>query len=179
MHVIFKEGLHDEEFCDSWIHGIEELKNYVRDFPPEKVEQITWVPAKEIIEAACLYANNRPGGLKVGPQGTTHDLNATNNHRAILMVPAICGYIDIPGGITKPTTPLEGMAPWYDGPPEFCLREKMNQMRDKRLDLKVFPAWVEKFHEVQTNYLVEWIREGKIKAFLGWAFNVMIWPQGH
>jgi anaerobic selenocysteine-containing dehydrogenase len=180
MHVIFKEGLHDAEFCDNWIHGIEELKHYVQDFTPERTEKITWVPARKIIDAARLYATHRPGGLMVGAQGTTHDSNATNNHRAILMVPAICGYIDIPGGIVKPTAPLEGMSrSWADGPPGFCLRDKMNQMMEHRLDLTVFPAWVEKFHEVQTNYLVEWIKEGKIRAFLGWAFNAMIWPQSH
>jgi anaerobic selenocysteine-containing dehydrogenase len=180
MHVIFEEGLHDKEFCDNWIHGIEELKHYVKEFTPQRTENITWVPAKKIIAAARLYANNQPGGLMVGAQGTTHDLNATNNHRAILMVPAVCGYIDIPGGIIKPTAPLEGMGRnWADGPPGFCLRKRMNEMKGHRLDLKAFPAWVEKFHEVQTNYLVEWIREGKIKAFLGWGFNAMIWPQSN
>ena len=180
MHVIFKEGLHDKEFCNKWIHGIEKLKDYVKDFPPERVEEITWVPAAKIVDAARLYATNRPGGLMVGAQGTTHDLNATNNHRAILMVPAICGYIDIPGGIILPTEPLEGMpGPWADGPPGFCLREKMNQMMEHRLDLKAFPAWVEKIFEVQTNHLVEWIEQGKVKAFLGWGFNTMIWPQSH
>ena len=180
MHVIFKEGLHDKEFCNKWIHGIEELKDYVKDFTPERVEEITWVPAAKIVDAARLYATNRPGGLMVGAQGTTHDLNATNNHRAILMVPAICGYIDIPGGIILPTEPLEGMpGPWADGPPGFCLREKMNQMMEHRLDLKAFPAWVEKIFEVQTNHLVEWIEQGKVKAFLGWGFNTMIWPQSH
>jgi anaerobic selenocysteine-containing dehydrogenase len=178
MNVIFSKGLHDKEFCDNWIHGINELKDYVKDFTPERTEEITWVPAKTIIDAACIYATNRPGGMLVGAQGTTHDLNATNNHRAILMVPAVCGYIDIPGGIMKPTAPLEGMAgPWADGPPEFCLRDKMNQMKDHRLDLNAFPAWVEKLHEVQTNLLVEWIEQEKIRAFLGWGFNTMIWPQ--
>jgi anaerobic selenocysteine-containing dehydrogenase len=180
MNVIFKDGLHDKEFCDNWIHGINELKDYVKDFTPERTEEITWVPAKEIIDAARIYGTNRPGGMLVGAQGTTHDLNATNNHRAILMVPAVCGYIDIPGGIMKPTAPLEGMAgPWADGPPGFCLREKMNQMKGHRLDLNAFPAWVEKLHEVQTNLLVEWIEQEKIKAFLGWGFNTMIWPQSH
>ena len=179
MHVIFKESLHDKEFCDNWIHGIDELKNYVKDFTPEKVEKITWVPSKKIIDAARLYATHSPGGLMAGAQGTTHDLNATNNHRGILIVPAVCGYIDIPGGVTKPTNPLEGMAPWADGPPVFSMREKMNEMKAHRLDFKAFPAWVEKFHEVQTNYLVEWIKEGWVKAFLGWGLNTMIWAQSH
>ena len=179
MHVIFKEGLHDNEFCENWIHGIDELKNYDKDFTPERVEKISWVPAEKIIEAARLYASQGPGGMLLGPQGTIHDLNATNNHRAILMIPAICGYIDIPGGITKPTEPLEGMAPWFDGPPKFSMREKLIEMKAHRLDRKEFPAWAEKFWEVQTNYLVEWIKAGKVKAFLAWGFSTMIWPQTH
>ncbi|MDP6179045.1 MAG: molybdopterin-dependent oxidoreductase, partial [Desulfatiglandales bacterium] len=180
MHVIFNEGLHDKEFCDKWIHGIDELKNYVKEFTPEIVEKLTWVPAKKIIDAARLYATYRPGGLMVSAQGTTHDLNATNNHRAILIVPAICGYIDIPGGISKPTEPLKEMGgPWANGPPRFSGRKKFNEMKDHRLDLTSFPVWAEKLWEVQTNYLVEWIKEGKVKAFLGWGFNTMIWPQPH
>jgi anaerobic selenocysteine-containing dehydrogenase len=179
MHVIFREGLHDSTFCENWISGIAELRNYVQDFTPDRVEKITGVPAEKIMAAARLYASNGPGGMLLGPQGTTHDLNATNNHRAILMIPAICGYIDIPDGITKPTEPLEGMAPWFDGPPEFSMREKFNEMKSDRLDRKVFPAWAEKFWEVQTNYLVEWVKDGKIKAFLSWGFSTMIWPQTH
>lgn len=181
MHVIFEEGLEDKEFCEKWIHGIAELKDYVRDFTPERVEKITWVPAKKIIDAARLYATHRPGALLTGAQGTTHDLNATNNHRGILLVPAICGYIDIPGGILKPTEPLVEMdgPNWADGPPKFCMRDKMMEMTEYRLDLEDFPAWAEKLWEVQTNHLVEWIKEGKVKAFLGWGFNTMIWPQSH
>ena len=178
MNVIFQEGLEDKEFCDNWIHGIDELKRYVKDFTPEKVEKITWVPAKKIVDAARLYATNRPGTLMVGAQGTTHNLNAANNHRAMLMVPAICGYIDVPGGIFVPTEPLEGMGgPWADGPPGFSMRSKLLEMREHRLDLKVFPAWAEKIFEVQTNHLVEWINEKKVRAFLGWGLNTMIWPQ--
>jgi anaerobic selenocysteine-containing dehydrogenase len=178
MHVIFEEGLQDKALCDNWIHGIQELREYVKTFTPEKVEAITWVPAKKIVDAARLYATHRPGGMMTSAQGTTHDLNATNNHRAILLIPAICGYIDIPGGILKPTYPLVEMAgPWAEGPPKFCLREKMFEMKDHRLDLKLFPAWAEKMFEVQTNYLVEWIKEGKVRALLAWGLNTMIWPQ--
>ena len=180
MHVIFKEGLEDKEFCEKWIHGIDQLKAYVKNFTLEKVERITWVPAQKIIDAARLYAGNSPGGMMTSAQGTTHDLNATNNHRAILMIPAICGNVDMKGGVIKPTYPLDEMAgPWSAGPPLFSMRKKMTQMKEHRLDLKAFPVWAEKFWEVQTNHLVEWVKEGKVKALLGWGLNTMIWPQTH
>ncbi|MFO7839711.1 MAG: hypothetical protein R6X08_09460 [Desulfosalsimonadaceae bacterium] len=76
----------------SWIHGLEQLMAYVEEFPPERAESLTWVPAAKIIEAARLYAGHGPGSMLTSAQGTTHDRNATNNHRALLMIPAICGY---------------------------------------------------------------------------------------
>jgi anaerobic selenocysteine-containing dehydrogenase len=180
MHVIFSEGLHDREFCNQWIHGIDELREYVEDFTPEKAEAITWVPARKIIDAARLYATQGPGSMMTSPQGTTHDLNATNNHRAILLLPAICGYIDIPDGVLVPTDPLVEMAgPWAGGPPKFSMREKLHEMKPYRLDLDAFPVWAEKMWEVQTNYLVEWINARKVRALLAWGLNTMIWPQSH
>ncbi len=180
MHVIFREHLYDQSFCQRWIHGLDELMDYVKGFTPDRVEEITWVPAKKVVDAARLYATHGPGGLLTSAQGTTHDLNATNNHRSLLLLPALCGYIDVPGGILKPTEPLEGMGgPWSDGPPDFCLREGLHALSKHRLDQESFPLWAEKMFEVQTNHLVEWIRQGKLKAFLGWGLNMMIWPQTH
>lgn len=179
MHVIFKEGIENREFCRNWIHGIDELKEYVKGFDPERVEKLTWVPASKIVQAARLYAANGPSGFMTSAQGTTHTRNAVNDHRSILMLPAICGYIDVPGGVNQPTNPLEGMGAWADGPPEFSLRDRLISMREHRLDLNDFPAWAETLFEVQTNRLPEYIRAGKIKAFIGFGLNMMIWPQTH
>ena len=180
MHVIFEENLHDQEFCRDWIHGITELKDYVKQFTPQKVAEIARIPAQQIIDAARLYATNSPGGVKLSSQGTTHNTNAANNHRSILMLPAICGYLDVPGGVLKPSNPLEGLAgPHWGGnlPPRFTLQEKTVANREHRLDKERTPAWAEIMVPVQTSYLPEWIAEGKVKAFLGWGFNMMIWPQ--
>jgi anaerobic selenocysteine-containing dehydrogenase len=177
MHVIFKEGLENREFCENWIHGLDELKEYVKGFDPDRVEKLTWVPAGKIIEAARLYATNGPSGFLTSGQSTTHTQNAVNDHRSLLLLPAVCGYIDIPGGLAQPTNPL--MSPWADGQAEFCLREKLLSMREHRLDIADFPAWAEKHFEVQTNYLPEYIRAGRVKALIGFGFNMMIWPQTH
>jgi anaerobic selenocysteine-containing dehydrogenase len=178
MHVIFAEGLEDKSFCEDWIHGLEELKSYVGGFSPGRAAEITGVPAEKTVQAARLYASNRPCGFMSGSQGTTHNHNAVNNHRALLMVPAVCGSIDVAGGIAKPTNPLEGTGgPWADGPPGFCLRQSLLDMAKHRLDREEFPVWAEKMFEVETNHLVEWVNEGKLKAFLGWGLNTMIWAQ--
>ena len=45
MDVIIKEDLYDHEFVDKWCYGFDELKARAAEFPPEKVAEITWVPA--------------------------------------------------------------------------------------------------------------------------------------
>lgn len=178
MNVIFREGLEDKEFCEKWIHGLAELKAYVANFTPERVENLTWVPADKMVQAARLFASNPPAAFLTGGQGVTHNHNAVNNQRALMLVPAICGCIDVPGGMAKATNPLEGSGgTWADGPPEFCLRQGLVDMAEHRLDREEFPAWAEVLFEVETNHLVEWAREGKVKAFLGWGLNTMIWAQ--
>ena len=53
MHVIIKENLHDQEFIDNRTEGFEEVKQTVEKFTPDYVEQITGIPAQEIIDAVC------------------------------------------------------------------------------------------------------------------------------
>ena len=63
MHVIIKEGLHAKEFIENRTESFEELQQTVEKFTPETVEQITGIPAQEIIDAARLYANAERGSI--------------------------------------------------------------------------------------------------------------------
>lgn len=46
LNVILNEELYDTEFVEKWTNGFEKLKKFIQDYPPEKVEEITWVPAE-------------------------------------------------------------------------------------------------------------------------------------
>ena len=48
--VLFEEGLYNKPFCDKWVYGVEEYRNYCKDFPPEKTEALTGVPADLIVK---------------------------------------------------------------------------------------------------------------------------------
>ncbi|MCG6534913.1 MAG: molybdopterin-dependent oxidoreductase, partial [Syntrophales bacterium LBB04] len=63
LNVIITEGLYDLEFVRRWCLGFDEFKERIGDYPPRKVEEITWVPADKIIEAARLYATTRPASI--------------------------------------------------------------------------------------------------------------------
>ena len=177
MHVILAERLHDRAFCADWIHGFDELAAYVAGFPPDRVEALTGVPAADVVTAARLFATEQPGILMTSAQSTTHNRNAVNNHRAILLVAAICGSIEAPGGLRAPAPGPAGLAPWFNGPPKLGLHERLIALRHQRLDLVSHPLWAEMMLEVTAGQLPEWIADGKVKAFLGWGFNAMLFPQ--
>lgn len=56
IHVLFAEDLYDHDFAHNWTYGLDALRAYVQDFPPERVEAITWVPAERVRELARAMA---------------------------------------------------------------------------------------------------------------------------
>jgi len=97
LNIIIEEGLYDKEFIDEWCIGFDKLRERVKEYPPEKVADITWVPKEKIIEAARMYAENRPSHLHTH-NGTTYSTNVLQGSRAISMLPIITGNLDVKGG---------------------------------------------------------------------------------
>ncbi|MFC1953337.1 molybdopterin-dependent oxidoreductase [Chloroflexota bacterium] len=97
LNVIITERLYDEEFVRNQTTGFEKLEEHVREYNPETVEQITWVPAKAIREFARMYATNKPAVIAQGV-ALDHSLNGVQTSRAISTLVAITGNLDITGG---------------------------------------------------------------------------------
>ena len=49
--MILSEDLWDHEYVERYTTGFEAYREYVKTFPPERAEQITGVPAADIIAA--------------------------------------------------------------------------------------------------------------------------------
>ncbi|MCU0579555.1 MAG: molybdopterin-dependent oxidoreductase [Desulfobacterota bacterium] len=102
--VIVHEGLYDREFVQNYTHGWEEFVQRVNEYPLDKVEAITWVPAEKIREAARLFARTKPAaiqwGVAIEQQNTCAD-----NDRVLLCLMGITGNIDVPGGQVLFRTP--------------------------------------------------------------------------
>lgn len=56
MHVILRDNLANQGFIKERTEGFEELKAKVADYTPERVEEITGIPAEKLVEVAHLYA---------------------------------------------------------------------------------------------------------------------------
>lgn len=94
--AILDEDLQDHDFLRRWTVGLDRLQEHLRDYSPERVQDMTWVPARDIRRAARLYATVRPGcilwgnALESGP----------NNYaacRAICILRALTGNLGRPG----------------------------------------------------------------------------------
>ncbi len=97
LNVIISEMLYDSEFVESWTLGFSELKEHVRQFTPEWAESITGVPANRIREVARIYGTTKPATIYDG-NGLEQHRNVIQTVRAIAILSAITGNIDIPGG---------------------------------------------------------------------------------
>lgn len=98
LNVVINEGLYDSEFVEKWTFGFDRLQQHVQQYTPEKVAEITWIPAEKIKDAARMYAQNRPAAIGQGGGGLCHGINAFQHNRAISLLPALTGNIDVPGG---------------------------------------------------------------------------------
>jgi len=100
INVIINEGLYDKDFVVNWTVGFDQLKRHVQDYSAEKVEEITWVPAEKIKEAARLYATTKPAAIQWG-NALDHGINAFQSCRAVSILRAITGNLCVPGGELK------------------------------------------------------------------------------
>jgi len=98
INVIIAEDLYDREFVRDWTIGFDKLEEHVRDYTPERVEDITWVPAADIRQIARIFATSRPACIIQGIGALDRQINNMQNSRVFSILQAITGNIDIPGG---------------------------------------------------------------------------------
>ena len=97
LNVIIAEELYDKAFVRDWTIGFDKLKEHVKKYSPEVIEKITWVPAEIVREIARIYATSKPATISQG-EAIDHCINGVQTCRAISILVAITGNLDITGG---------------------------------------------------------------------------------
>lgn len=159
LNVIVNETLYSQKFVKEWTIGFDQLRDHVQQYPPEKVSALTWVPADQIVFAARVFSGHENACLHMG-NASEDTVNSTQFARAISIIQAICGYLDIPGGtIDGRAVPID-----WEGSSADVLYTKLSQDQlDKKLGSthKHFPPdplWnpiVNKPAELQFQYLLD------------------------
>lgn len=167
VNVIINEELHDKEFVSEWTVGFDKLKERVQEYPPDKVSRITWVPEEDIIAAARMYAKNKPASLH-HRMGVTMHTNCLQTIRAIDMLIAITGNLDIKGGNLLPfPAPTSRVRSSYIEFPRIYTERLPKEVRAKRYGVKEYPVGYDlenSWNDSHPVYAMDSIRKGGIKA---------------
>ena len=102
-HVILREGLADEQFIGqrTRTQSFEAFSKSVADCTPEWTEQITGVPAADIIAAAKLFAGAKRAGTYY-TMGITQHTSGTDNVLALANLTLLTGNIGKTGAGLNP-----------------------------------------------------------------------------
>ena len=101
MHVILKEDLHDKAFIDERTEGFEDLKAAVEKYTPAYVEEISGIPADQLVAAARMYAGAKVASI-VYCMGITQHTSGTDNVKSLANLAMLCGNLGMPGGGVNP-----------------------------------------------------------------------------
>jgi formate dehydrogenase alpha subunit len=101
MHIIIREGWHDEGFITERTEGFEEVRKTVAAYTPERTSEITGVPIEDIEEAARMLAENRPGALLYA-MGITQHTVGVGNVMSCANLQMVLGNMGVPGGGVNP-----------------------------------------------------------------------------
>lgn len=98
-----RQDIYDHEFVDKWCYGFEALAERVAEYTPEKVEEITWLPAEKVDEAARFWATGGTSALKWGLV-LDQSICGVPAAQAVISAEALTGSIEKPGGMIFATT---------------------------------------------------------------------------
>jgi anaerobic selenocysteine-containing dehydrogenase len=101
INVIIADGLYDRVFVERWVFGLDRLAERVAEYTPYRVSSITGVPADLIRRIAETYASYMPAYLEAG-NALEHHSNSGQATRAVMILRALTGNIDVPGGHLLP-----------------------------------------------------------------------------
>jgi formate dehydrogenase alpha subunit len=101
MNVILSEGLEDRAYIASRTEGYEGLEAAVERYPPERVEEISGIPADSLREAARTYAAHRPAAILYA-MGVTQHVTGVDNVLSCANLAMLCGNVGVAGGGVNP-----------------------------------------------------------------------------
>ncbi len=101
MHEVIRLGLIDADFIARRTSNYDALASNVANYPPERAEQITGVPADVIRRVARAWGEARAGIIFWG-MGISQHTTGTDNARCLIAMCAITGNVGRPGAGLHP-----------------------------------------------------------------------------
>jgi formate dehydrogenase major subunit len=96
LHSIIEEDLVDRQYVQAHTEGFEELKDRIKDFPPEKMAEVCGIDAETIREVARAYATARTSIIFWG-MGISQSVHGTDKARCLISLALVTGQLGRPG----------------------------------------------------------------------------------
>jgi len=101
MHIIVREGWHAHAYIEQRTEDFQLLERVLKDYTPERVQQITGVDRKHLERMAELYATNHPASLLYA-MGITQHTTGVDNVKSCCNLAMLCGNVGVYGGGVNP-----------------------------------------------------------------------------
>ena len=101
INVVIAEDLIDRDYVDQYTVGFDELRERAAEYPPERVAELTGVPADQVRRLAREYATTQPSVIRIGVAIERHP-SGGNTVRAVSSLPALVGaWRHVGGGLLQ------------------------------------------------------------------------------
>lgn len=170
MRVIVEENLLDQSFIAERCENFDAFKESLIPFTPDFVEQTTQVPWEQVVQAARIYAMNKPASILYA-MGITQHTHGTDNVMATANLAMLTGNVGRPSTGVNPLRgqnnvqgacdmgALPNVYSGYQGVAEPILKEKFETAWECRLSsvpglalTEMIPAAYER--KVKAMYLI-------------------------
>lgn len=104
VNIIIEEGLYDEDFVEERTEGFDEMKEAAKEFPADRVEEITGIDADDLRKAARMFAEAEKGSILFS-MGITQHSTGTDNVMSLANLAMLTGNV---GRESTGVNPLRG-----------------------------------------------------------------------
>lgn len=169
-YELIENGWINEEYLSKHVVGLDELKKKVKNYPPDVVEKITGVPAKQIKDAAEILGKS-PSLLSTVLQGVYQSNQATASACQVNNINLLLGHLGKPGSgifqMNGQPTAQNNREAGCDGEfPAFRNNLNPNHMQELadlwNIQLERVPHWAQPTH-IQN--MLNYIADGSIEMF--------------
>jgi anaerobic selenocysteine-containing dehydrogenase len=165
IKIIIEQNLYDREYVESFVSGMKELHEAVKDFELAYVSRRTRVPADRIEQAAQTLAQAKSGAAQTG-SGVHMGRHQNLTTQLVMILNALCGRYDRRGGMARNEGPLAQRIPENMGPINKPLYSgQVSRVRG----IKGTTGGLGYYREMPSNTLTDEILtpgEGKIRALI-------------
>ena len=177
LHVIFKEGLQDDDYIAKHTNGIEALREAVADYDPKTAQHICGIDEDRIRTVARLYAK-APAAMSIWTMGINQSTHGSDGVVNINNLNLVTGNIGKPGGTSLSITGqcnAMGTREWSScsGLPGYRALEKEKDRKTVADFWKIDPSFFPSARGLAQTDIFPAIETGEIKGLWLVATNPM------